>query len=158
DLVVRPTREAARGVAVKQIVDEVALRGITTPMVIRFPQILASSVANLNEAFGRATEEFEHGNVFRGVFPLKVNQKLCVVAKIIEAGRQYGYGLEAGSKPELLAAIAADLSPECLITCNGYKDEVFVRMALNAVRMKKKVVLVLEKVSELERILTVAKE
>jgi arginine decarboxylase len=157
DLVVRPTREAARGVVLKQIVDEVALRGITTPMILRFPQILASSVANLNDAFARAIEEYDYGNVFRGVFPIKVNQKRVVVEKIIEAGRQYGYGLEAGSKPELLSAIAADLSPECLITCNGYKDEAFIRMALNAVRIKKKVVLILEKVSELDRILSVAK-
>jgi len=158
DLLVRPTREAARSVALKTIVDEVALRGITTPMIIRFPQILASAVTNLNDAFARAIEEFEYGNVFRGVFPIKVNQKRVVVEKIIEAGRRYGYGLEAGSKPELLAAIAADLSSDCVITCNGYKDESFVRMALNAVRMKKKVVLVLEKVSELDRILAVAKE
>jgi arginine decarboxylase len=127
ELEVRPTRESARSVALKSIVDEVALRGITTPMIIRFPQILAASVASLNEAFARAIEEFDYQNVFRGVFPIKVNQKRVVVEKIIEAGRQYGYGLEAGSKPELLAAIAADLSPECLITCNGYKDEAFVR-------------------------------
>jgi arginine decarboxylase len=157
DLLVRPTREAARSVALKAIVDEVALRGITTPMIVRFPQILAQAVANLNDAFARAIEEFEYQNVFRGVFPIKVNQKRVVVEKIIEAGRRYGYGLEAGSKPELLAALAADLSPDCLITCNGYKDETFVRMALNGVRMKKKVVLVLEKVSELDRILAVAK-
>jgi arginine decarboxylase len=158
DLVVHPTREAHRGVALKWIVDEVALRGITTPMVIRFPQILSSAVQSLNEAFARAIEEFDYGNVFRGVFPIKVNQKRVVVQQIIEAGRPYNYGLEAGSKPELLAAIAADLGPECLITCNGYKDDAFVGMALNAVRMKKKVVLILEKVSELDRILAVAKQ
>jgi arginine decarboxylase len=158
DLVVRPTREAGRGVALKQIVDEVAARGISTPMVIRFPQILMSAVANLNDAFGRAIDEYGYGNVFRGVFPIKVNQKRVVVDHIVEAGRRYGYGLEAGSKPELLAAIAADLGPDCLITCNGYKDDIFIRMALNAVRMKKKVVLILEKVSELERILAVARE
>jgi arginine decarboxylase len=158
DLVVHPTREAGRGVVLKQIVDEVALRGITAPMVIRFPQILASAVDALNEAFARAIEEYGYGNIFRGVFPIKVNQKRVVVEKIIEAGSKYGYGLEAGSKPELLAAIAADLGPECLITCNGYKDEPFVRMALNAVRMKKKVVLVLEKVSELDRILAAARD
>ncbi|HTY40650.1 MAG TPA: biosynthetic arginine decarboxylase [Thermoanaerobaculia bacterium] len=157
DLVVRPTREPSRGVVLKQIVDEVAVRGISTPMVIRFPQILMAAVANLNDAFARAIDEYGYGNVFRGVFPIKVNQKRVVVDHIVEAGRRYGYGLEAGSKPELLAAIAADLGPECLITCNGYKDEIFVRMALNAVRMKKKVVLILEKVSELERILDVAK-
>jgi arginine decarboxylase len=156
-LIVRPTREAHRGVALKQIVDEVALRGITTPMVIRFPQILSEAVRSLNEAFARAIEEFDYGNVFRGVFPIKVNQKRVVVSQIIEAGRPYNYGLEAGSKPELLAAISADLGPECLITCNGYKDDAFVGMALNAVRMKKKVVLILEKVSELDRIMSVAK-
>jgi arginine decarboxylase len=158
DLVVRPTREASRGVALKWIVDEVAARGIATPMVVRFPQILSSAVANLNDAFARAIDEYGYGNVFRGVFPIKVNQKRVVVDHVVEAGRRYGYGLEAGSKPELLAAIAADLGPECLITCNGYKDDLFVRMALNAVRMKKNVVLILEKVSELDRILTVAKK
>ncbi len=157
DLLVRPTREASRSVSLKQIVDEVALRGITAPMVIRFPQILSAAVANLNDAFGRAIAEYGYAGVFRGVFPIKVNQKRVVVEPIIEAGRRYGYGLEAGSKPELLAAIAADLTPESLITCNGYKDEAFIRMALNAIRMKKKVVLILEKVSELERILTVAR-
>ena len=157
ELFVRPTREAHRAVALKQIVDEVALRGITAPMVIRFPQILSESVRSLNDAFARAIHEFEYGNVFRGVFPIKVNQKRVVVQQIIEAGRPYNYGLEAGSKPELLAAIAADLGPECLITCNGYKDDPFIGMALNAVRMKKKVVLILEKVSELDRILSVAK-
>jgi arginine decarboxylase len=157
DLVVRPTREPARGVALKRIVDEVALRGITTPMVIRFPQILSTAVANLNDAFARAIDEYGYGNVFRGVFPIKVNQKRVVVDHIVAAGHRYGYGLEAGSKPELLAAIAQDLGPDCIITCNGYKDDTFVRMALNAVRMKKKVILILEKVSELERILAVAK-
>ncbi len=156
DLLVRPTREASRGISLKQVVDEVARRGISTPMVIRFPQILSAAVANLNDAFGRAIAEYGYAGVFRGVFPIKVNQKRVVVEHIIEAGRPYGYGLEAGSKPELLAAIAADLSPESLITCNGYKDETFIRMALNAVRMKKNVVLILEKVSELDRILSVA--
>ncbi len=157
DLLVRPTREPSRSVALKQIVDEVALRGISTPMVIRFPQILAASVANLNDAFARAIDEYGYGNHFRGVFPIKVNQKRVVVDHIVEAGLRYGYGLEAGSKPELLAAISADLAPESIITCNGYKDDTFIRMALNAVRMKKKVILILEKVSELERILEVAR-
>jgi arginine decarboxylase len=158
NLVVRPTREVDRGVALKQIVDEVGLRGISPPMIIRFPQILASAVADLNNAFARAIEEFEYGNVYRGVFPIKVNQKRVVVEQIIEAGRPYGYGLEAGSKPELLAAIGAELSPDSLIVCNGYKDDALIGMALNGIRMEKKVVLVLEKVSELDRILTVARQ
>jgi arginine decarboxylase len=157
DLLVRPTREAARSVSLKRIVDEVALRGISTPMVIRFPQILSAAVSNLNDAFARAIDEYGYGNVFRGVFPIKVNQKRVVVDHVVEAGRRYGYGLEAGSKPELLAAVSADLPAESIITCNGYKDETFIRMALNAVRMKKKVILILEKVSELDRILSVAR-
>ena len=157
ELVVRPTREAHRGVALKHIVDEVAMRGISTPMVIRFPQILSTSVSNLNDAFARAIDEYGYANVFRGVFPIKVNQKRVVVGDVVQAGQRYGYGLEAGSKPELLAAISMDLTPESIITCNGYKDETFIRMALNAVRMKKKVILILEKVSELDRILAVAR-
>ena len=158
DLLVLPTRDPSRAVSLKQVVDEVATRGISTPIVVRFPQILSAAVSNLNDAFARAIAEYGYENVFRGVFPIKVNQKRVVVEHIIEAGRKYGYGLEAGSKPELLAAIAADLPSESLITCNGYKDDTFVRMALNALRMQKKVVLVLEKVSELDRILGVAKE
>ncbi len=157
DLLVRPTREASRGVVLREIVEEMRRRGFTTPLVIRFPQILSAAVANLNEAFRRAIAEYGYPSVFRGVFPIKVNQKRVVVEHVIEAGRPYGYGLEAGSKPELLAAIAADLSPDSLITCNGYKDETFIRMALNALRMQKKVVLILEKVSELEHILDVAR-
>ncbi len=157
DLLVLPTREASRGVALREIVEEMRRRGFTTPLVVRFPQILSAAVANLNEAFRRAIAEYGYPSVFRGVFPIKVNQKRVVVEHVIEAGRPYGYGLEAGSKPELLAAIAADLSPDSLITCNGYKDETFIRMALNALRMQKKVVLILEKVSELEHILDVAR-
>jgi arginine decarboxylase len=157
DLEVRPTRESGRAVSLKHIVDEVALRGISTPMVIRFPQILSSAVSNLNDAFARAIDEYGYGNVFRGVFPIKVNQKRVVVGHVVQAGQRYGYGLEAGSKPELLAAISMDLPSESIITCNGYKDETFIRMALNAVRMKKKVILILEKVSELDRILAVAR-
>ena len=157
DLLVLPTREASRGVVLREIVEEMRRRGFTTPLVVRFPQILSAAVANLNEAFRRAIAEYGYPSVFRGVFPIKVNQKRVVVEHVIEAGRPYGYGLEAGSKPELLAAIAADLSPDSLITCNGYKDETFIRMALNALRMQKKVVLILEKVSELEHILDVAR-
>ncbi len=110
-LVVRPTREPSRGVALKHIVDEVARRGISTPMVIRFPQILSASVANLNDAFARAIDEYGYGNQFRGVFPIKVNQLREVVEEIVEAGRPYDYGLEVGSKPEMFAASRPDLAP-----------------------------------------------
>ncbi len=157
NLLVHPTREEHRFVDLKSVIDDVALRGISTPVIVRFPQILAATVRELNEAFVSAIKEYEYDGVYRGVFPIKVNQKKVVVNEIIQAGRKYGYGLEAGSKPELLAALSSDLSPDCLITTNGYKDEAFTRLALNGIRMGKSVIMILEKVAELERILDVAK-
>ena len=157
-LVVHPTREKHREVELKAIVDEAAHRGFGTPMVIRFPQILDTAVRELNEAFGKAIKEYDYDGAYRGVFPVKVNQKAVVVKEIIDAGRRYGYGLEAGSKPELLAALSSDLGPGAIVTTNGYKDEAFIRLALHGLRMGKTVVLILEKVSELERILDVAKK
>ncbi len=158
NLLVHPTRENHRFVDLKSVIDDVGLRGISTPVVIRFPQILDAAVKELNEAFLHAIKEYEYDGVFRGVFPIKVNQKKVVVKEIIQSGRKYGYGLEAGSKPELLAALSQDLGSDCLITTNGYKDDAFIRLALNGIRMGKTVVLILEKVSELERILDVAKK
>jgi arginine decarboxylase len=158
NLLVHPTRENARFIDLKGIVDDVALRGISTPVVVRFPQILASVVRELNDAFVSAIKEYEYDGVYRGVFPIKVNQKKIVVNEVIQAGRKYSYGLEAGSKPELLTALSSDLGPDALITANGYKDEAFIRLALNGIRMGKTVVMILEKVSELERILDVARK
>ncbi|MGE5344525.1 MAG: biosynthetic arginine decarboxylase [Acidithiobacillales bacterium] len=157
NLLVHPTRESARFIDLKSVIDDVALRGISTPVVVRFPQVLASAVCELNDAFVDAIKEYEYDGAYRGVFPIKVNQKKIVVNEVIQAGRKYSYGLEAGSKPELLAALSSDLGPDALITVNGYKDEAFIRLALNGIRMGKTVVMILEKVSELERILDVAK-
>ncbi|MCC6130809.1 MAG: biosynthetic arginine decarboxylase [Acidobacteria bacterium] len=157
-LLVHPTREAHRAIELKAVVDDVAQRGIGTPLVIRFPQILHSSVRELNEAFIKAIKEFEYDGAYRGVFPIKVNQKTVVVKEVYETGRRYGYGLEAGSKPELIAALSSELGPDCLVTVNGYKDEALIRLAFNGMRMGKRVILILEKISELERILDVAKK
>ena len=157
NLLVHPTRESVRFIDLKSVIDDVALRGISTPVVIRFPQILASAVRELNDAFVDAIKEYDYDGVYRGVFPIKVNQKKVVVNEVIEAGRQYSYGLEAGSKPELLAALVVRPRPRRAHHGNGYKDEAFIRLALNGIRMGKTVVMILEKVSELERILDVAK-
>ena len=157
NLLVHPTKESSRFVDLKAVIDDVALRGITTPVVVRFPQILDTTVRELNEAFASAIKEYEYDGVYRGVFPIKVNQKKVVVQEIIHAGRKYSFGLEAGSKPELIAALSSDLGPDTLVTANGYKDEPFIRMALNGIRMGKTVIMILEKVAELEWILDVAK-
>ena len=98
NLLVHPTKENHRFVDLKGVVDDVALRGISTPVVIRFPQILDQAVKELNEAFLHAIKEYDYDGVFRGVFPIKVNQKKVVVREIIQSGRKYGYGLEAGSE------------------------------------------------------------
>ena len=137
NLLVHPTRESARFIDLKGVIDDVALRGISTPVVVRFPQVLASAVRELNDAFVDAIKEYEYDGAYRGVFPIKVNQKKVVVNEVIQAGRKYSYGLEAGSKPELLAALSSDLGPDALITTNGYKDEAFIRLALNGIRMGK---------------------
>src|SRR5512143_1619795 len=158
ELLVHPTREAHRAVNLKSVIDDVALRGTSTPVVVRFPQILASAVRELNDAFVQAIKEYDYDGAYRGVFPIKVNQKKVVVNEVIQAGRKYSYGLEAGSKPELLAALSSDLGPDSIITTNGYKDETFIRLALDGLRMGKTVILTLEKISELERILDVAKK
>jgi len=158
NLMVHPTREPAKGIELLSVVDEARTRGLSTPIIVRFPQILHSAVRELNEAFASAIKEFDYDGTYRGVFPIKVNQKQVVVKEIVEAGRKYGYGLEAGSKPELLAALSSDLGSDCIITTNGYKDEAFIRLALHGLRMGKTVVLILEKVSELERVLDVAKK
>src|SRR5437764_11125189 len=112
ELLVHPTREVHRFVNLKSVIDDVALRGTSTPVVFRFPQILASAARELNDAFLHAIREYEYDGAYRVVFPIKVNQKKVVVREITEAGRRYGYGLEAGSKPQLIAALPPALGPD----------------------------------------------
>ena len=158
DLTCAPLQENGIPIPLIEVLREAKGLNLQTPLLIRFQDLLRHRVEGLNSAFNSPIAEHNYRGMYRGVFPIKVNQKRVVVEQIIEAGRPYGYGLEAGSKPELLAAIGADLSPDSLIVCNGYKDDALIGMALNGIRMQKKVVLVLEKVSELDRILKVARQ
>ncbi|HEY0839507.1 MAG TPA: biosynthetic arginine decarboxylase, partial [Vulgatibacter sp.] len=140
----------------KELVDEVRRRGIGLPLLLRFTDILRKRVAELNESFGRAITEYGYEAEYRGVYPIKVNQVGNVVAEILRAGRKYHYGLEAGSKPELLAVMALLDDPDALIICNGYKDEEYVESALLASKLDRKVILVVEKLSELPLIAAVS--
>ena len=106
----------------------------------------------------RRSRSIEYRNTYRGVFPIKVNQLREVVEEIMDAGRAYHFGIEAGSKPELLAAMAVHTDPESLIICNGYKDALFVQNALLGSKLGKKVIMVVEKLEELSLILQVSKE
>ncbi|HLV61361.1 MAG TPA: biosynthetic arginine decarboxylase [Fredinandcohnia sp.] len=157
NVVVHPYGPGGPTADLKELVDEVSRRGIGLPLLIRFSDILRRRVQELNEAFARAIEEFDFKGVYRGVYPIKVNQVANVVEEILKAGRPYAYGLEAGSKPELLAVMAMLEDPEALIICNGYKDEEYIETALLASRLDRKVILVVEKLSELFLIAEVSK-
>jgi arginine decarboxylase len=149
NLGVHPNGPAGPSIDLKELVDEVRERGIGLPLLIRFSEIIKSRVVELNEAFGRAMSEYGYQGVYRGVYPIKVNQDRYLVERLVEAGRPYHFGLEAGSKPELLAVMAMLEDEEALIICNGYKDEEYIETALLASRLGRKVILVVEKPSEL---------
>lgn len=141
----------------KELVDEVRRRGISLPLLIRFTNVLSRRVIELNEAFRQAIQEAGYKGEYRGVYPIKVNQVANVVEQILKAGRPYHYGLEAGSKPELLAVMALLEDPDALIICNGYKDAEYVESALLAGKLGRTVMLVVEKLSELALIAEVSK-
>ncbi|MCP5538240.1 MAG: biosynthetic arginine decarboxylase [Akkermansiaceae bacterium] len=144
-------------VSLPDIVDGIRERGFDTPLLLRFHDILADRIRNLNEAFNSAITDSGYQGNYRGVYPIKVNQQQQVIEEITQFGEQYNYGLEAGSKPELLAALAYMHNPEALIICNGYKDEEFIDLALKSTKMGLQIVLVIEMPSELDLILDRAK-
>ena len=157
-VVASPLREKGASVNVMHVLEEALAQGMKLPLVIRFQDILHNRVRALNEAFADAISEMGYRGSYRGVYPIKVNQLREVVEEILDAGRPYHYGIEAGSKPELYAALALHEDPESLIVCNGYKDPAFVRLALLGVRLGKKVIIVAEKVEEVRMIIEVARE
>ena len=115
-------------------------------------------MSRVNRAFQAAISEFQYRGVYRGVFPIKVNQLREVIEEIVDAGQQFHFGLEAGSKPELVAALAMHKDSESLIICNGYKDPAYIRIALMGRKLGKKVVIVVEKLEELDQTIRAAKE
>ena len=142
----------------KELVDEVSRRGIGLPLLIRFSDVLKSRIVELNEAFRRAMAEYGYKGEYKGVYPIKVNQHRYVVEEIVQFGRPYHYGLEAGSKPELLAVMGMLDDEEALIVCNGYKDEEYIETALMASKLGRTVLIVVEKFSELALIAETAKK
>src|SRR3982751_2087661 len=134
-----------------EVVNEARARNLGFPLLVRFQDLLRHRVESINRAFQRAISEFGYGNDYRGVFPIKVNQLREVVEEIVDAGEQFHVGLEAGSKPELVAALAMLKDPASLIICNGYKDPAFIRIALLGRKLGKLVIIVVEKLEELEQ-------
>ena len=156
-VVVKPKRNGEE-IDLMEIVREARSRSLQFPLVVRFHDLLRDRVEFINVAFADAIAEMGYGGVYRGVFPIKVNQLREVVEEIIDAGVPWHFGIEAGSKPELLAALSLHSDPESLVICNGYKDTSFIENALLGRKLGKKVILVIEKLEELDHVLRVSKE
>lgn len=155
---VRPLQDGGSAIDILEVVNEARARGLGFPLVVRFQDLLRHRVEAVNRAFQGAMAEFGYRNQYRGVFPIKVNQLREVIEEIVDAGQEFHFGLEAGSKPELIAALAMHKDPESLIVCNGYKDRAYIRSAMLGRRLGKSVVIVVEKIEELQQTLRIAKE
>lgn len=152
-----PSNTAMR-IDFKAVVDEIKQEGIQFPVVVRFHDILRSQVAMLNQTFRDTVKEADYQSKYMGVYPIKVNQTREVVEEIVDAGAEFNYGLEAGSKAELLAVMAMNTNTESLTILNGYKDQEFMRLALLNLKLGRKTLVVIEKFSELILLVRIAKE
>ncbi len=142
----------------KSVIDEIKEEGIQFPVVLRFHDILRSQVCLLNETFNKTIIDAEYAGKYYGVYPVKVNQMREVVEEIVDAGTPYSYGLEAGSKAELLTVLAYNSNPDALTILNGYKDEEFIRLSLLARKLGRKIIVVIEKFSELTMLIKISKQ
>ncbi|MDX6288440.1 MAG: arginine decarboxylase [Blastocatellia bacterium] len=156
NLVVRPAEGDARSADLKEIIEDLAGRGITTPVLLRFPQLVSAQVRKLQRAFSKSIREYDYQGAHMCVYPMKVNQQRAVVEEYLREGSRYDFGLEAGSKAELYAALALEQTPDSLLVLNGFKDEEFIEMAFAGAKAGKRVVIVVEKLSELDHILRMA--
>ncbi|MCD8304585.1 MAG: biosynthetic arginine decarboxylase [Prevotellaceae bacterium] len=137
-------------VDLQEVVDELASRHVSTPLLLRFPDILDNRIEKTDECFRKAAKEYDYQAEHFIIFPIKVNQMRPVVEEIISHGKRYNLGLEAGSKPELHAVLATNMDSDSLIICNGHKDQNYIELALLAQKMGKRVFLVIEKLPELK--------
>ena len=142
----------------REVMDELALRDVTSPVLLRFPDILDNRIEKTASCFDVAKKEYGYKGENFIIYPIKVNQIQPVVEEIISHGRKFNLGLEAGSKPELHAVLAVQCQSDSLIICNGYKDQAYIELALLAQKMGKRIFIVVEKLNELETIATVAKK
>jgi arginine decarboxylase len=149
-VVVKPDPRHDLAIDLYELIGDLTMRGIELPLLIRFSDIVADRIRRINECFRRAIGEYEYGGTYRGVYPVKVNQQRHLVEEVVEAGRPWQFGLEAGSKPELLIALAAMHDAGGLIICNGYKDSKYIETALVAQKFDKTVMIVLERIEELD--------
>ena len=150
-------REDCAPVDLKEVIDELQVRDITSPVLLRFPDILDNRIEKISRCFKQAAEEYNYKGENFVVYPIKVNQMRQVVEEIVGHGSKFNIGLEAGSKPELHAVLAINIAGPSIIVCNGYKDENYVELALLAQKMGRRIYLVVEKLNELKLIADIAK-
>jgi arginine decarboxylase len=155
---VHPTKEPERGFDLFEMAQDLEQQGVGMPLLLRFSDILRNRIEGLNQRFQNAIKEFEYSGGYTSVYPIKVNQQRHVVEEIVAYGEEHGSGLEVGSKPELQAVLALTERTDHIIVCNGYKDEEYMRLALMGQRLGHTVLIVLEKISEVDILLKVAKE
>src|ERR1700735_3403518 len=151
-LYVHPDKDPQRSLDLKELVDNLHLRGIPLPILIRFGQILQNRLGEMHQAFQSAIAEHNYKSTYCCVYPIKVNQQRQVVEEVFEYGRPYKFGLEAGSKPELLAVLAI-ADNETPIICNGFKDDEYIEMVMLAKKIGRQIIPVVEKYTELDLIL-----
>jgi arginine decarboxylase len=153
-VVVRPDTTPAREIDLLEVVKGLQERDLAAPVVVRFSDILAHRLRHLHDAFARAIAENEYRNRYAAVFPIKVNQQRLVVEEVFRYGKEFGFGLEVGSKPELLAVMAmTEGSSDRLIVCNGFKDSSYIEAVILATKLGRTIIPVVENFSELELIL-----
>ncbi|OFX23598.1 MAG: arginine decarboxylase [Anaeromyxobacter sp. RBG_16_69_14] len=157
-LVVHPHGQPGPTIDIMDVVEDIQERRLGFPCVVRFQDVLRARVKAINEAFGKGIGEMSYTGRYFGVYPVKVNQMREVVEEILDAGAPYHYGLEAGSKGELLVVLGYNVDPEAITVCNGYKDEEYLRLALLGRKLGRKIIVVVEKLSELPHLLRIAEE
>src|SRR5438270_3189943 len=155
---VHPSKRPEQAVDLKELVDQLQTRGIQLPILLRFTDILRHRVGEIHEAFRNAIREYDYKGNYCCVYPIKVNQQRHVVEEFLDFGRPFNFGLEAGSKPELLAVLALTNGLDTPIICNGFKDDEFIKMSVLARKIGKDVIPVVEKFPELEALVRYARE
>lgn len=150
-------KEGYASVDLKEVMDELQVRDITSPVLLRFPDILDNRIEKISRCFKQAAKEYDYQAQNYLIYPIKVNQMRPVVEELVTHGKKFNIGLEAGSKPELHAVLATNIAENALIICNGYKDEDYIELALLAQKMGRRIYLVVEKLNELRLITEIAK-
>jgi len=156
-VVCHPTGEEHLSVSLPEVIEECKRKGISAPLILRFPQVIECQLDRMHTAFRNAISEANFSGRHMGVFPFKVNQRREFIDAIVNAGQRMDYGLEVGSKTELIAALSYSLPDKALMVCNGFKDHEFLELGFCAAAMGKNVVLVVEGPDELQFVLDLAK-